>query len=411
MNSIKTLLIIEDNPGDARLIREMLDEHETLQAELFHVGSMNDAEKHLTNKPVDFILLDLGLPDAQGLDAIKRIRAVAPDIPLVVLTGMDDDQLAAQSLREGAQDYLIKGQIESRGLLRTLRYANERKRLDRMKEEFVSTVSHELRTPLTSITGSLGLLASGSGGILPAQAERLLTIAHTNCIRLVRLVNDILDTEKLESGRLAFRLSRVDARSVVDKVVEADRGFAEGLGVHVDVSGVPCGVAYVHADADRLMQAVSNLLSNAVKFSTKVVVSVEREAELVRISIGDNGPGVPADFRSRIFTRFAQADGSTVRRKGGTGLGLYIVKQIVDRLGGKVSFGEGENDGTIFRIELPAWEGDAVALQPRENEDAASTDPKATLEQLAREARDRLTLELGNGGSAARPGSRDSYRT
>ena len=135
---------------------------------------MRDAEKHLAKHAVDIILLDLGLPDAEGLEAIRRARAAAPRIPLVVLTGLDDESLAAQALQKGAQDYLIKGQIETRGLLRALRYAIERKRLERMKDEFVSTVSHELRTPLTSISASLGLLMASVAGTLPDPAARLL---------------------------------------------------------------------------------------------------------------------------------------------------------------------------------------------------------------------------------------------
>jgi signal transduction histidine kinase len=406
MNSIRTLLIIEDNPGDARLICEMLNEENSVQTQLVHAGTLNEAEKLLATQSIDFILLDLGLPDATGFEAIKRIRVLAPDVPLVVLTGMDDDEVAAQSLQQGVQDYLIKGQIESRGLLRTLRYASERKRLESLKREFVSTVSHELRTPLTSIAGSLKLLVSGTSGVLPGPTARLIEMAHTNCLRLVRLVNDILDTEKLESGRLAFRLIRVDARSLVESVVASDRGFAESLGVRVDVAGVANGVAYVRADTDRLTQAVSNLLSNAVKFSTQVVVSVEEAGDLVRISVRDNGPGIPPEFRSRVFQRFAQADGSTTRRKGGTGLGLYIVKQIVERLGGKVSFGDADGNGTIFRIELPMWEGKADFLHVRQTEAAALAEPERSLERLAVEARDSLTLALGNSGSAARPGLR-----
>jgi DNA-binding response OmpR family regulator len=228
MNEIKTLLLVEDNPGDARLICEMLVD-EFVEAELIHVGTLGEAEKRLSTASIDLIILDLGLPDAQGLHAINRVRAVAPDVPLVVSTGMDDNHFAKQCLQQGAQDYLVKGQIDSRGLLRTLRYAHERKRVERLKSEFVSTVSHGLRTPLTSITASLGILAAGKAGTLAAPAARLITLAHTNCTRLVRLVNDILDTEKLETGRLVFRMNRIDVSSLVEKVIESDRGSLRNL--------------------------------------------------------------------------------------------------------------------------------------------------------------------------------------
>src|ERR1700731_2371197 len=165
--SIKILLLVEDNHGDARLLREMFNEQGSHETDLTHVACMGDAEQHLATSSVDIILLDLGLPDAQGLEAVRRARAAAPSIPLVVLTGLDDESLATQALQQGAQDYLIKGQIDTRGLLRALRYAVERKILERLKDSFVASVSHELRTPLTSISGSLALLILKAAGTLP----------------------------------------------------------------------------------------------------------------------------------------------------------------------------------------------------------------------------------------------------
>jgi signal transduction histidine kinase len=390
--SVRTLLIIEDNPGDARLLREMLREDGADKAELILAGTMGEAEKCLADHVIDIILLDLGLPDAQGLAAIRRTRAAAPGIPLVVLTGMDDEELAALSLQEGAQDYLIKGQIETRGLLRALRYASERKRLERMKDDFVSTVSHELRTPLTSISGSLGLLVGKAAGILPEPARRLLEIAHANSQRLVRLINDILDIEKLESGRVVFDLKRIEVRSMVEKTVEAVKGFAEGQNVRIRIEKSSVA-ADVRADADRLAQVLTNLLSNAVKFSppdNEVVVTVEQGPDLVRILVRDHGSGIPLDFKPRIFERFAQAEATNARRKGGTGLGLSIVKQIVDRLGGEVGFSDAPGGGTVFYVELPVWDGKADAVRDDLIETALS-EPDLSLIRLVEAASDLLT--------------------
>jgi len=375
MRTIKKVLLIEDNLGDARLLREMFKEDSSLDIELTCVGFMADAEKHLDAHFVDVVLLDLGLPDAQGLAAIRRVRVAAPGIPLVVLTGMDDEALAAQSLQEGAQDYLIKGQIETRGLMRALRYAGERKRLERMKDEFVATVSHELRTPLTSIAGSLGLLTSKAAGSLSGPAARLLEIAHSNSQRLVRLVNDILDIEKLNSGHVVFDLRRVDVRSLVQESIDAIEDFARGLGVRIRIEA-SAAVHEVRADADRLAQVVTNLLSNAVKFSPpngEIVVTIENRAGSVRILVRDHGPGIAAEFKSRVFERFAQADATNARRKGGTGLGLSIVQEIVDRLAGKVGFDDAAGGGSVFHVELPAWVGlardeDAQALASEASE-------------------------------------------
>jgi signal transduction histidine kinase len=356
-NAVKTLLLVEDNPGDARLLREMLAEQGSDHFALTHVACMSKAEEHLAGDEVDTILLDLGLPDAQGLEAVRRARAAAPGVPLVVLTGLDDESLAAQALQEGAQDYLIKGQIDTRGLLRALRYATERKRLEQLKDEFVSSVSHELRTPLTSISGSLGLLVGKAAGTLPGPMARLLAIAHTNSQRLVRLVNDILDIEKMESGRAVFNFRRVEVRSLVEQAIEANWGLADGQGVRVRLDDA-CAPCDVRADSDRLAQVVTNLLANAIKFSpanNEVVVAIENGADVVRISVRDHGPGISADFKPRIFERFAQADATNARQNGGTGLGLSIVKQIVDRLGGEVGFADAPGGGTIFHVELPCW--------------------------------------------------------
>jgi signal transduction histidine kinase len=358
MKSIKTVLLIEDNPGDARLVRETLNEQDPYNAELTHVGCMSEAEKYLAEHAVDVILLDPGLPDAQGLEAVRRAHAAAPGVTLVVLTHLDDETLATQAMQEGAQDYLVKGQIETRGLLRALRYAVERKRLDRLKDEFVSTVSHELRTPMTSISGSLGLLVGGVAGVLPDSATRLLGIAHANCQRLVRLINDILDIQKLEAGRVPFHLKRIDVRSLIEQTVEAMRGFAEGYGVRLRLDASSMS-AEVNVDTDRLTQVVTNLLSNAIKFSPpeqEVLVGVVRRGGSAVISVQDHGNGIPDEFKPHVFEKFAQADGTDARLKGGTGLGLSIVKQIVLQLGGQVSFDDGPDGGTIFNVELPEWE-------------------------------------------------------
>ena len=233
----------------------------------------------------------------------------------------------------------------------------ERKRNDRMKDEFVSTVSHELRTPMTSIAGSLGLLIGGAGGILPDSAKRLIGIAHGNCQRLVRLVNDILDIQKLEFGGVTFKFDRVDVRSLVQRTLDAMSGFAEGYGVRLrlDDSSVS---AEVRADIDRLEQVVTNLVSNAVKFSPaqqEVVIGVTLRESSVCISVRDHGVGIPESFKPHIFEKFSQADGTDRRQNGGTGLGLSIVQQIVIAQGGQVSFCEAAGGGTIFNVELPAW--------------------------------------------------------
>jgi len=241
------------------------------------------------------------------------------------------------------------------------------KEVDRLKSEFVATVSHELRTPLTSIRGSLGLIAAGITGALPDKARELVNIALQNCERLVRLVNDILDSEKMLSGKMDWSIRDLDLVELVRRSMRENESYAASHGVSVrldcDEPAVP-----VQADSDRLVQVVTNLLSNACKFSRAggvVDVGVHRLQGRVRVSVADRGAGVPRELQGRLFERFAQLDSNDVRRKGGTGLGLSICRSIIEHLGGTIGFSEREGGGSVFFFELPA------VAEARQQADAA----------------------------------------
>jgi len=226
---------------------------------------------------------------------------------------------------------------------------------EKLKDEFVSTVSHELRTPLTSIAGSLGLIAGGAVGALPEKAARLISIAQSNSQRLVRLINDVLDMEKLASGSLPFHMTESGLADVAQRAIDMTRGYADQLGVELVLERETA--AAVRGDPDRLIQIVTNLLSNAAKYSPrgeKVTVRVSGDGSTSRLSVADRGPGVPEAFRDRIFSRFAQADASDARGKSGTGLGLYIAKEIAERHGGRLWFESPPGLGAVFHLELPA---------------------------------------------------------
>lgn len=234
---------------------------------------------------------------------------------------------------------------------------SDRQRVDRLKDEFVATVSHELRTPLTSIAGSLGLLLGGAAGKLPDSVTRFLGIAHSNCTRLVRLISDILDIEKIESGSVVFSFKPIMLRQLAEQVIEANRGYADGFGVHVRLDPA-ADDGKVLVDPDRLAQVITNLASNAVKFSPRdgdVELTIAHRDGRMRIAVRDHGPGIPEDFKPRIFEKFAQADATDARQKGGTGLGLSIARKIVTRLGGTIGFVDADGGGTEFFVELPDW--------------------------------------------------------
>jgi len=232
----------------------------------------------------------------------------------------------------------------------------EQKQTESLKAEFVSTVSHELRTPLTSIRGSLGLVVGGAAGELPEKAKGLLRIALSNCERLVRLINDILDIEKIESGRMQFDVKEQPLYPLVESAIDAGRDYLSDRNISFSLEdGAPGAV--VSVDADRMHQVMTNLLSNAVKFSPpggKVSVRIRRTPNgFLRVSVRDRGPGIPEEFRSRVFGRFEQADGSDTRAQDGTGLGLNITKAIVERFDGRISFDSEPGIGTVFHVDLP----------------------------------------------------------
>jgi signal transduction histidine kinase/DNA-binding response OmpR family regulator len=294
-----------------------------------------------------------GIEDTHQLDYVRKDGSRFPaDVTITALRN-DQDEIIGYlkiGIDKSAQVAMIAADKEKR----------------RLKDEFVATVSHELRTPLTSIAGALGLLIGNAAGKLPEAAARLFTITYTNSQRLVRLLNDILDIEKMESGKAIFEFKRIEVRSLVEQTIEANRGFAEGCNVRIRLDAAAAAFD-VRADADRLVQAITNLLSNAIKFSPpgeEVVVAVETRGDTVRISVRDHGHGVPDEFKPHIFEKFAQADGTDARRKGGTGLGLSIVKQIVDRLDGAVGFEEAPGGGAIFHVDLPNW-ARAIRAQSR----------------------------------------------
>lgn len=231
----------------------------------------------------------------------------------------------------------------------------QRKHLEQMKNEFVSTVSHELRTPLTSIAGSLGLINGEALGPVPNAMREMLSIAQSNSQRLRQLIDDLLDMDKLLAGKMNFIPQQLDIDSFLAECVTSHQGFARQHDVQLSYTGGP--VAQITADPMRLQQVLSNLLSNALKFSpagSQVLLSAQALGGQIRILVVDEGPGVPAEFVDRLFEKFSQADASDRRQKGGTGLGLAISKELMERMGGCIGFYPRPGGGSVFWVELPA---------------------------------------------------------
>ncbi len=230
----------------------------------------------------------------------------------------------------------------------------ERKLIDNMKNEFVSTVSHELRTPLTSIFGALSLLSGGVLGEMSEQAKQMINLAHKNSQRLLSLINDLLDMDKMLAGKLILDLQAQPLMPLITQTLETISSYGDQYNVRFKL--ILEENVQVRVDGNRLIQVLNNFLSNAAKFSAyggQVEIAVRRVNTAVRIEVIDHGAGIPEKFKEHIFKKFSQADSSSTRTKGGTGLGLAISKELVERMHGVVGFNSKEGQGACFYLELP----------------------------------------------------------
>ena len=244
------------------------------------------------------------------------------------------------------------------------RDVTDERKAARLKDELVSTVSHELRTPLTAIAGALGMVAAGAAGEMPEKADRLIKIAQRNTERLIALVNDLLDVDKLRSGKVEYQLEKLDLVELIHASIEQNQTFGASTGVTV-LDELPTSPVLVISDRNRLLQVLANLLSNAIKFSppqSEVRVRLTCKEDTARVDVIDHGAGVAEEFRGRLFERFSQQDASPTRSHPGTGLGLVITKNIVEQLGGTVGFEPSEPQGATFHFELPLATQDELEL-------------------------------------------------
>lgn len=524
-----TILLVEDNPGDVRLLQELLKEVSDASFVLTSVERLDGALAYLAKQSVDVVLLDLSLPDSQGLETFTKIHDRASATPIVVLTGLDRETLTQQVMQAGAQDYLVKGQVHGALLMRSMRYAIERKRaeealrsvkdelelrvaertaelissnnqlqleleerrqieealeqlsrqnelilnsvgeglcgvdlqgkttfinpaaakllgysavellgqsieillpphkvdgaayaveasplskafhaalqqglvhqgmdelfqrkngsvfpveymctpireqgaivgvviafkditerqiVERMKDEFVSVVSHELRTPLTSLHGALRMLSSGLLDSQPAKGKRLLDIAVDSTDRLVRLINDILDVQRIESGKVAMEKKACSVADLMAHAVDVMQAMADKTGVTLAIDPLS---AFLWVDSDRIMQTLTNLLSNAIKFSSSgstVWLKAQEQEKYVLFQVKDQGRGIPSDKLESIFERFQQVDTSDARNHEGTGLGLAICRSIVQQHDGQIWVESMLGEGSTFYFTLPLY--------------------------------------------------------
>lgn len=250
---------------------------------------------------------------------------------------------------------MIKPLDETPRLFMSIRNITERRKAEKAKAAFIASVSHELRTPLTSIAGSIQLIRASLRTGKTDKIDHVLDIASRNGERLKTLIDDILDLEKLDAGKMSFEIAPLNVSDLIRESIAAVSGYQPEKNVHIRALGTDLPIL-VPGDYDRLLQVMANLLSNAIKFSPvegDIVVRLVEEAHQIRVSVTDNGRGIPEEARSGIFEKFVQAEVSDGRRTGGTGLGLPIAKEIVKAHGGTIDFDTTVNVGTTFHFTLP----------------------------------------------------------
>jgi signal transduction histidine kinase len=363
-------LLIEDNPGDARLIREMLREAGTGHAavDLVHAERLATGLEQLAGDGADVVLLDLSLPDSQGLDTFAAVHAASPFVPIVVLSGLDDEGTAVRAVQEGAQDYLVKGKVDGGTILRAMRYAIERGRLEaarrdleRQRDEFFSSLSHDLRTPVAAIKAAISVVLANEPPEMPPVLHRLLGNVDLAADELAGLIEDLLQIARLRAGRVELWRSKVDLRDVVARAVRAIEPL---LAVHAQrlELAMPTESVDASVDVEMLGRVLRNLLANAQKYGREgglVRIALERDAAEVSLSVTDDGPGIPHEEHERIFERFYRVrerfsnPGSTSAGPIGSGLGLAIARGLVELHGGRLSVESTPGAGSTFRVSLP----------------------------------------------------------
>jgi signal transduction histidine kinase len=365
------VLLIEDNPGDADLIRLRLVESSS-PVDVSCARRLSEGLESISQMRPSVVLLDLNLPDSQGAETFRKVLAKAPDVPVVILSGQDDEALAIKALHQGAQDYLVKGAFGRGELDRAMRHAMERQALLRsldmsrkqqleFKNRFLSHVSHELRTPLTCIHQFVTILLDGlAGEINPEQREHLNTVFRS-VNQLGAMVRDLLEASRAESGKIRIERRCVSISDLMHAAVGMMQAIADDKGAGLEMS-VDGDIPYVHGDPDRILEVLINLIDNGIKFTPengKVTVQaarVQADPDFVFVSVVDTGCGISPESRSLIFERLYQESGAIDDGRKGLGLGLYISKELVDLHGGQLWVASEPGQGSTFSFTLPLYQ-------------------------------------------------------
>lgn len=370
------VLLVEDDPDDAALLRRMLGQSASAEFDVTHVQRLAHALEKLAAERFDVALLDLSLPDSKGLTTFEQAQARAPSVPMVVLSGMDDEHLSVSAVQRGAQDYLVKGKVNADMLARSVRYALERQRLkeslarqnadlqraheqaeqeSQFKSRFLSSLSHELRTPLNAVIGFSELLADEASGPLTARQRQYVQYVLTSARHQLQLINDILDLSKVEAGRMELHRTWMPLAPLAEAVQTIVQPLADKQGVRLHVA-VDANLPELFVDAVRVKQVLYNLLSNGIKFTPSggsVTLTAKACGSHVEIAVEDTGIGIRPEDLPKLFREFEQLEPRSGGKTEGTGLGLALTRRLVELHGGTTGVSSEVDVGSRFTVTLP----------------------------------------------------------
>jgi signal transduction histidine kinase len=371
MNSQTTnVLLIEDNPGDADLVRLRLVEGRS-PVKVNCVNRLSDGLASLETETPSVILLDLNLPDSRGAETFRRVMEHSPNVPVVVLSGQDDEALAMKAVHQGVQDYLVKGNLSSNHLERAIRYAVERQALLRaleisqkqkieFKNQFLSHISHELRTPLTCIHQYVTLLLDGiAGSISPDQGDHLKTVLKS-VNQLHAMIRDLLEAARAESGKMRIEPRCVSLKELVQQAVAMLRPSADEKHIGLEI-GLDQRLPLLLADPDRVLEVLINMVDNAIKFTPNdgaVMLQasmVDADPGSVYVAVSDTGRGISPEAKNLIFERLYQDPDAPDNNRSGLGLGLFICREIVRLHDGRIWVSSEPGQGSTFTFTLPVY--------------------------------------------------------
>lgn len=355
------ILLIEDNPGDARLIKETL-RGAPGKFSIQVAERLADGLKALLCENFDVILLDLGLPDSHGLEALEKIQTRFSHLPVVIMTSTSDEDLAVQAVQLGAQDYMVKGQADGNLLRRALLYAIERKKADRIKDEFIGMVSHELRTPLTILTGALGVATTP--GVSPEDARSVMDDAKQAAQSLADIVDNLIELARYQANRLALQKSPMDISAVAHSTIARAARHDHTHKFKLDSNET---LPPVIGDRMKVELILRNLLDNAIKYSaqgTEIRVSARRQPENLVISVTDKGIGIEADQIDNLFQPFTRLE-TGQKLAGGLGLGLLVCKHLVEAQGGRIWVESKPGQGSTFSFTMPLRRQESCERAPQ----------------------------------------------